>query len=145
MSEGIEIDAHVSTITKGKCSSKSHLGQKYRRCIELADLENTLLNIFPDLWEELGEAVRNIIIRNYRSVFRSLRWIIESIVFWADLELDKKRNDAMAHFNYYYYNEPMSDENFHFLSEYIIHYNSDFIDDRLYMKNRLCNIHLGNQ
>jgi hypothetical protein len=67
----------------------------------MADLEYSLLDMFPDLWEELGEAIRNLIISNYRSVCRSLRGIIESAVFCADMELDKVHNDALAHFNHY--------------------------------------------
>jgi hypothetical protein len=61
-----------------------------KRALELANLENNLLNIFPDLWEELGETIRNLVARSYRSVFRSLRWLIESAIFWMYLELDKK-------------------------------------------------------
>jgi hypothetical protein len=33
-------------------------------------------------------------------------------------------------------NLPMSKENYSFLSEYRIHYNSDFMDDRLFMKEK---------
>jgi hypothetical protein len=103
---------------------------------EVKDFEDTLVNIFPDLWEELGEAIRNLIVSNYRSVFRSLRWIVESVVFWADIELDKKYNDAIAHFDNYYHNYSMSKENTSFLSEYIVHYNIDLIDERLHLKEK---------
>ncbi len=136
MGEEMGIDAHILKITKGKYSHKSDLGFRYKRAIELADLENTILDIFPDLWEELGEAIRNLIISNYRSVSRSLRWIIESIVFWADVELDKKINDAISHSNDYYQNLSMAKENYSFQSEYILHYNRDHLDDRLYLKER---------
>ncbi|HXX96587.1 MAG TPA: hypothetical protein VEL11_05665 [Candidatus Bathyarchaeia archaeon] len=53
------------------------------------------MDIFPDVWEELGESIMNLIISNYRSVFRSLRWII---AFWIDLELDKNINGVMSYF-----------------------------------------------
>ena len=71
-----------------------------------------------------------------RSVFRSLRWIIESAVFWADVELDKKINDAISHFTDYYRNVSLSEENYSFQSEYIPHYNRAHLDDRLYMKEK---------
>jgi hypothetical protein len=51
ISEGISIDAHIPTITGGKYSSKAELRPKYKRCIGLADLEYSLVNMFPDLWE----------------------------------------------------------------------------------------------
>jgi hypothetical protein len=88
------------------------------------------------LWEELGEAIRNLIISNYRSVYRSLRWIIESTVFWANMELDKKYGDAKAHFNNYYHNVSMSKDNISFLYEYIIHYNLDLINEHLHLKEK---------
>lgn len=134
--EAMDIEPHISSVTDKKYSSKNDLSLRSKRCIDLVNLENTMLNIFPNLWEELGEAIRNLIISNYRSVYRSLRWIIESTVFWANMELNKKYGDAKDHFNNYYHNVSMSKENISFLSEYVIHYNLDLINEHLHWKEK---------
>jgi hypothetical protein len=47
ISEGMFIDAHIFTITGRKYSSKADLGTKYKSCIELANLEYSLVEMFP--------------------------------------------------------------------------------------------------
>jgi hypothetical protein len=64
---------------------KLRIGQDERRCIGLAVAENNIFDIFIDVAREFGEAIRNIMIRNYNSVPRSLRWILETIIFWANM------------------------------------------------------------
>jgi len=130
-----DIEPHLSTVTRGKYLLRSKLPQKAQRALELANLENTLVDIFPDLWEELGEVIRNLVASNYRSVYRSLRWLIESAMFWMDIELDKKFNNAIDHFDNYYISMPKP-HSYSFNQEYIIHYNSDLLEERLRLKEK---------
>ena len=72
MSDASEIDPHVSNISDGKYVLKKKLSEKVRRALELTDEENTLLEMTMNLWFELGKALRNLMIGNYGSVYRSL-------------------------------------------------------------------------
>jgi hypothetical protein len=72
-----------------------NLGQDERRCIGLAVAENNIFDIFFDVARQFGEAIRNIMIGNCNSVPRSLRWILETIIFWANM-LDENRDASEA-------------------------------------------------
>jgi hypothetical protein len=92
MSGAIEIDPHILQVSRGRYTSKRKLSDEAKRALELANEENTLLETTMNLWFELGEAFRNLIIGNYGSVHRSLRWIVESAVFWMYLQIDKEED-----------------------------------------------------
>jgi len=130
-----DIEPHLATVTKGKYLLRSNLPRKAKWALEVANHENTLLNIFPDLWEELGEVIRNLIASNYRSVSRSLRWLIESGIFWMYVELDKEINNAIDHFDNNCISMPKP-HSYSFNVEYIIHYNFDILHERLRLKEK---------
>ena len=89
---------------------------KAKRAATLALRHDTSSLVFFDLWRELGQAVRSLLIGNYESVYRSLRWIVEASVFWADMQLDGQ--SAPEQFKWYYgqrgkLNESEYDRMFH--------------------------------
>ena len=40
--------------------------------------------------DRISTAIRSLIIGNYSSVYGSLRWIIESMMFWTDIHSEKE-------------------------------------------------------
>jgi hypothetical protein len=58
-------------------------------------------------------------IGNYSSVYKFLRWIIETIAFWADMEKDNE--NAIARFKYYFEEElPMTEKRYSYLERHIL-------------------------
>jgi len=78
-------DAHIPNITKGKYISRSMLTEKDQRCLDLAVKHNAFYYIFSNLWIELGESIRSLIIGNYNSISQSLRWMIESTALYVNM------------------------------------------------------------
>lgn len=128
-------EAHVSAITQGKFSSLARMNTRHKNCVDLANTENTILNIFFDLWRELGETIRSLIIGNYISINRSLRWIIESVVFWADMQTD--RGTATEAFNYFLTDTSLAKKKeYLFVYNYIKHRNRALLAERLSLKEK---------
>lgn len=86
--EWTTIDYHFKQITKLEGNSIEEIQKITRRCLRLALRHDTSHLIFFDLWRELGQAVRDLVCGNYDNVFRSLRWMLEACVFWADMQND---------------------------------------------------------
>ncbi|MFZ0897111.1 MAG: hypothetical protein WAZ77_21635 [Candidatus Nitrosopolaris sp.] len=83
--------AHYKKITWHKSKSKTSFQYKNRYYLKLAQLGiHPITEICIDLWTELGTAIRSLIIGNYSSVYGSLRWIIESMMFWTDIHSEKE-------------------------------------------------------
>lgn len=110
--ESMNYEHHLLKITNGKITKFDNLPLGQQRAIDLARREFSINLIFFEVWEELGKAIRSLLSANYSGTNRSLRWIIESIVFWADMQLD----GHTARENYYHYSSQseklvlMSDE-----------------------------------
>jgi hypothetical protein len=136
--EGLSPDPHIANIVGGKYSSKDRLSKRSRRCVDLVGEEIEPLQIFLDLVFEIGESVRNMIIGNYASVHRSLRWVIELTLFWVDIE-DEKEENARVHYDYYFKNESMANERYYYLREHILHRNGELFDERLHVKEKYDN------
>lgn len=133
--EGLDPGPHISNIIGRGYSSKDRLSKRSRRCIDLVGEEIEPLQIFLDLIFEIGESVRNVIVGNYASVHRSLRWVIELTLFWVDLE-DEKEENARDHYEYYLKNESMAKERYYYLREHILHRNKELFEERLNIKEQ---------
>jgi len=81
-------DLHIKQFLDKNHKSVEEIPEIQRRCIRLAARCDTSGLVFFDLWRELGQAVRELMCANYDSIPRSLRWMIEACVFWADMQLD---------------------------------------------------------
>jgi hypothetical protein len=90
---------HISQLTNGKFSSLDSIPENTKRSIILSLRFDSSLLAFFDMWRELGTAIRDLISSNYDSISRSLRLIIETCIFWADIQLDEDL--AADHFEYY--------------------------------------------
>ena len=83
--------AHYKKITWHKSKSKTSFQYKNRYYLKLAQLGiHPITEICIDLWTELSTAIRSLIIGNYSSVYGSLQWIIESMMFWTDIHSEKE-------------------------------------------------------
>jgi hypothetical protein len=91
---------HIQRLLNKKYKSTARIPQTIRWSLDLASRHDTCAMLFFDLWRELGEALRELVCSNYDSVPRSLRWMIETCVFWADMQLDD--NCAQELFEYYH-------------------------------------------
>jgi len=79
-------EIHYKKISNGKIPSLK-MKELDIRLIDLTNRYFTFGEIFFDLWYELGVAIRNCIIGDYRNVAKSLRWILETACFWANFQL----------------------------------------------------------
>jgi hypothetical protein len=127
-----DVNPHISTI--------SHLRYTHRRIdaghkmvVELSCLENTITDIFFDLVKEFGEAIRSLIIGNYNSIPRSLRWILESTIFWASMQ-DESRDSTEA-FDDYCRHLPISKTKFKYLRGELRQVNYELLVQRLSLKD----------
>jgi hypothetical protein len=134
MKDAVEIDPHLMNISGGKYLSKRKLSEKARHELELTNREYTLEEIIMNLWFELGEAIRNLLIGNYGSVHRSLRWILESAVFWTYLQIDTEQN-AKEIFEEYL-EESVDRKRYGYLSEHISDMNQIIFDEHLHIKEK---------
>jgi hypothetical protein len=132
LSELILTDAHISNITGGKFGSKFGLSLKYKQCIEMVYLENTVLDLILNLLSELGESLRSMLIGNYGSVSRSLRWIVEYTIFWVYMQNDRK--ESAKHRFERYYEESMTKRYFNYLSTQVFDINACKLEERLHFK-----------
>lgn len=128
-------DAHVSNISMGKITSISAASKNQKRCMDLIRREYFLNTIFFDLCRELGEAIRSLVIGNYSSVSRSLRWIIESAVFWTDMQGEYWTASA-AYEHFTTLDPPMDIKEYSYLRRHIsdLHYYQ--LEDRLSLKEK---------
>jgi hypothetical protein len=130
-----DFEPHTARITSKKYDSMSKLPITYERCVDLANQHNALDNIFSDLWLELGESIRSLIIGNYGSIPRSLRWIIESTIFYADFQSED--GSAIEHFKWYLSEEvPLKEQRYRYLLEHIDDVNYELLDQRLILKEK---------
>jgi hypothetical protein len=126
---------HVAQITSRKYDDISKLPITYERCVELANKHNAVDEIFANLWLELGESIRNLIIGNYGSIPRSLRWMLESTLFYADFQEDS--GNAVEQFNEYLQEEsPLRERRYRYLLHHIDDSNFELLDERLLLKER---------
>lgn len=108
--EGDEYEAHYKKITWHKSKSKTSFQYKNRYYLKLAQLGiHPITEICIDLWTELGTAIRSLIIGNYSSVYGSLRWIIESMMFWTDIHSEKE--NFIELFEFFRKDEPRLSKN----------------------------------
>ena len=91
---------HIERFFGEKYKSMARIPRTMRWSLELAARHDTCPLVFFGLWRELGEALRELVCSNYDSVPRSLRWLLETCVFWADMQLDE--DCAQDLFEYYH-------------------------------------------
>jgi len=96
--EWLEPKIHYKVVKGATRTKDSDLGA--RRAVALALQHDVSGLLFFDLWRELGQAVRSLLSCIYESVPRSLRWMIEATVFWAEMQLDA--SSAHDQFQWYY-------------------------------------------
>jgi hypothetical protein len=134
MEDAVEIDPNLSNISGGKYVSRRRLSIKARRALDLANVDNTLLEMIINLWFELGEARRNLIIGNYGSVHRSLRWILESGVFWTYLQIDKEQNAKKLFEDHL--EDSIDKKRYEYLTEHLFDVNQIIFDKHLHIKEK---------
>jgi hypothetical protein len=128
-----DFDTHLATITKGRYTHTSVLKKKDQRCVKLTIQHNPVYNIFRNLWLELGESIRSLIIGNYGSIPRSLRWMIESTIFYADMQNDSP--NAVDRFNYYLNDKSgLTLSAYRYLLNHISNNNYELLNNRLKLK-----------
>jgi hypothetical protein len=135
-------DKHITQFFGGKYDSIEKLPKIQKRCIELAFREQTSMLIFFDLWRELGEAIRELMCSDYDSVARSLRWMIEACVLWADMQLDDVTAQGFFE-SYNSHREKLTDEEFKRLLSEIGTVNEARLVERLVFKEKFRNIRMG--
>jgi hypothetical protein len=69
-------------------------------CLRLVQREGQSIVQLFDILEELGIALTGLIIGYHRSVFRSIRFALDFLIFWADFEGDGRIEvDAYAEYS----------------------------------------------
>jgi hypothetical protein len=135
-------DNHIKQFFDGKFESIEKLPIIKKRCIELAFRHQTSELVFFDLWRELGEAVRELMCSNYDSVARSLRWMIEASVLWADMQLDD--DTAQEYFEFYYsQKENLTNKEFKRAWTEVWAIDETRLSERLVFREKFRNIRLG--
>ncbi len=86
---------HFKNISHNKTQSKMSQQEEY---LTLLTISKNSLQIIVDLWDELGTVIRSLIIGSYRNVARSLRWILETLLF-SILINNKKSSDIYNEIN----------------------------------------------
>ncbi|OLD02729.1 MAG: hypothetical protein AUJ07_08135 [Crenarchaeota archaeon 13_1_40CM_3_53_5] len=113
-----------------------------KRAVDLALRHDASGLLVFDLWRELGQAVRSLLICNYESVPRSLRWMIEASAFWADMQLDAM--SAHEWFEMYYKQRSKINENeYRRLFDEIYSTSSARFEERLFLKEKYRRPRLG--
>ena len=79
---------HYKQITRKFENYAQNIPKHEAQSIALTLQYDTTMLVFCDLWRELGLAIRELISSNYEAVSRSLRWIIEATIVWAETQLD---------------------------------------------------------
>jgi hypothetical protein len=133
-SDTLEIDPHLSNITYNRYLNRNKMHKKMIRCINLANQENALLHVVINSWSEIAEAIRSLVTGNYYSVSRSLRWTLESVLFWTYIQTNKEK-DAKDYLDDYY-SQSITKTRFDYLSEYILDVNRDLFEEHLRMRER---------
>ena len=128
-------DLHVKQFMDEKYNSIEEVPETSRRCLRLAIRHDTSQLVFFDLWRELGQAMRELMCSNYDSVPRSLRWMIEACVFWADMQLDDFT--AREWFEHYYsQRDKLTEEEFNRVFFEIHSVNEGRLTERLTFKEK---------
>jgi hypothetical protein len=134
--ESMRADAHVHNISKRKITSISAASKNQKRCMDLVRRTYLLNTIFFDLCRELGEAIRSLVIGNYSSVSRSLRWIIESAVFLTDMQGDYgTASEVYEHFTTFHH-PSMDNKEYSYQCRHVSDLNYDLLEDRLSLKEK---------
>jgi hypothetical protein len=130
-----DFEPHLEKITGRGNNNKAKLSITNERCVHLANQHNAVYHIFSNLWLELGESIRSLIIGNYLSVSRSLKWMIESVIFYADFQEDC--DNASELFDSYLKEEsPLREKRYLYLLQHIDDSNYELLDDRLLLKEK---------
>jgi hypothetical protein len=132
MIESKNYEPHIDYISEGKFTSLKSLNINNKRYMILVNKGYLLSEFYFDILREIGEAIRSMLIGNYHSISRSLRWIIESSVFFADMQSD----NIIANESYQYYIEEIdfTKQNFDYLRSHIYNSKSELISERLFLK-----------
>jgi hypothetical protein len=132
--ESVTYEPHIDLISEGNFTSLKSLNINNKRYMILVNKGYLLLEFYFDIFREIGEAIRSMLIGNYHSISRSLRWIIESSVFFADMQSD----NLVAIESYKYYKEEidLTKQNFDFLRNYTYNSKSELISERLFLKEK---------
>jgi len=134
-------DLHFRQFTTKKFDSIKEVPKVVQRCMRLALRHDTSQLVFFDLWRELGQAVRELMCSNYDSVPRSLRWMIEACVLWADMQLDDIT--AKEHFeNYYSQKDKLSQREFNRVFLEIHSVSEGMLEERLVLKEKYRNLNV---
>ncbi len=81
-----EADFHASEIIRhSKRRPRKRVDEAFS-CAKLALAHQTSTLAFLDIWREFGQAVRELLIADYEGAYRSLRWMLETTAYWADMQ-----------------------------------------------------------
>lgn len=101
--------------------------------IELVESELDLVTISIELWIELGEVIRSLFMRNYVSVLRTLRWMIETYVFWIHIQFNREIT-ANDRYHFFIGSQHYKIRELDNWEDYLFHFRQDIIADRLILK-----------
>jgi hypothetical protein len=84
-----EAEHHEDSLTGGRAVNTKKKSKKQKEyTLRLVKREGQSIDIIFDILDELTTALSDLITGDYRGVFRSLRLVIEFLVFWAGIEGD---------------------------------------------------------
>lgn len=120
---------------ESRISTTKKRDKNTRMCLNLALADDSSRVVFFDLWRELGEAIRALMCGNYKSVYRSLRWIIEATIFWAEMQTDLEK--AKTYFqDYYEQRDNLTKSEYQILLREITSVSSAILEERLFLKDK---------
>jgi hypothetical protein len=126
---------HIRRLTGERYKSIRQAPKAVRWSLELAKRHDTCHLAFFDLWRELGNALRELLSANYDGVPRSLRWMIETCTFWADMQIDQPSARELFE-NYYSQQDKLTRKEFKRASSEINSMNQVRLEERLIFKEK---------
>jgi hypothetical protein len=129
-----EAKYHENSLAGGNVTYIKQMSKKQKEyCLELVGCEGQSIGFMFDILEELGTALRDLIIGDYRGVSRSLRLAIELLVFWADFEGDGRTGvDAYGDYS----REKLTKEDFYYLFNQLLTIRHIRVKERLIIKEK---------
>ena len=128
------VEIHYDKISSNQIKSIKKISKQQRKILELTINHYSINEISFDIWSELGAAIRSCIIGDHRSVIRSLRWILESMLFWVNFQV--KQEDIATTIYNDYVQEKFSEKEFLDLFNEIRITHRAKIEERVLMKEK---------
>jgi hypothetical protein len=93
-----EAEHHEDSLARGKAANIKKMSKKQKEyTLRLVKRGGHSIDILFDIIDELTTALSDLITGDYRGVFRSLRLVMEFLVFWAGIEGDGRTGVDVYH------------------------------------------------